>query len=51
VDVDNAYDPSRPDQPFDIWARIKFQGPRFPHGRAEDPDAICVERVVVVKQP
>lgn len=51
VDVDNAYDPRQPDQQFEIWARLKFEGPRFPHGRAEDPDAICVERVVLVKQP
>jgi hypothetical protein len=49
LDLDNAVDARQPDQEFDIWARIKFEGPMFPHGRAEDPDAICVERIILVK--
>lgn len=49
VEVDNVFDPTRPDQAFEVWARIKFTGPRFPHARPGDPDAICVERVVLVK--
>jgi hypothetical protein len=49
LDVDNVFDPARPDQKFDVWARIKFEGPRFPHAKRGDKDAICVERVVLVK--
>jgi hypothetical protein len=49
LDIDNAFDPASPDQEFEFWARIKFEGARFPHGRAGDTDAICVERVVLVK--
>lgn len=49
VDVENAYDPAHPEQKFDIWARIKFTGPRFPHPRPGEQDAIYVERVVLVK--
>ncbi|NPV47196.1 MAG: DUF4838 domain-containing protein [Armatimonadetes bacterium] len=49
LDLDNAVDPRRPDQEFDIWARIKFEGPMFPHGREDEPDAIYVERVVLVR--
>jgi len=51
VDVDNVYDAAKPDQQFEVWARIKFAGPRFPHAREGDKDAIYVERVVLVKQP
>jgi hypothetical protein len=49
VDVENAFDPAKPDQKFDIWARIKFQGPRFPFAKPGDKDAIYVERLVLVK--
>jgi len=40
---------SEPNDRFDIWARIKFEGPDFPHGEEGQKNAICVERVVVVK--
>jgi hypothetical protein len=49
VDVENAFDPARPDQKFDIWARIKFHGSRFPYAKPGDKDAIYVERLVLVK--
>ncbi len=48
VDIDSAWDPARPDQKFEIWARVKFEGPAFPHGDEADANAICVERVVLV---
>lgn len=50
VDIDSVMDPAKPEQQFDVWARIKLEGPTFPHGRAGDRDAICVERVVLVKE-
>ncbi|HOW72932.1 MAG TPA: DUF4838 domain-containing protein [Phycisphaerae bacterium] len=49
IDVDNAVDAANPDRPFEIWARIKFEGPGFPHGKPEDKNAISVERVILVK--
>lgn len=49
IDIDNVYDPAAPDQKFEVWARIKFEGPRFPHAKPGDQDAIIVERVVLVK--
>lgn len=49
VDIDNAYDAGKPDQKLDVWASIKFEGPRFPHAKAGDKDAIYVERLVLVK--
>lgn len=49
LDVDDAFDAAKPDASYDIWARIKLTGPDFPHGVADDPDAIYVERVVLVR--
>jgi len=49
ADIDDAIDPQNPDGKLDIWARIKFEGPAFPHGNAGEKDAICVERVVLAK--
>ncbi len=49
VDVDNVFDPAKPDQKFDVWARIKFTGPRFPHSNPGDKDAVYVERLVLTK--
>lgn len=49
VDIDNVYDPARADQKFDVWARIKFEGPRFPYAKPGDKDAIYVERLELVK--
>ncbi|MFW6157158.1 MAG: DUF4838 domain-containing protein, partial [Armatimonadota bacterium] len=49
LDIDAALDHENPDQQFDIWARIKFEGPAFPHGDEADENAINVERVVLVE--
>lgn len=49
VDIDSAYEPEDPDQQFEVWARIKFEGPAFPHGEEDEANAICVERVVLVE--
>ena len=37
------------DGEVELWANIRFEGPGFPHGEADVPNAICVERIVVVK--
>lgn len=49
LDIDGVIDPVHPDQKYEIWARIKFEGPAFPHARPGAKNAICVERVVLVK--
>ncbi len=49
VDIDDVVDPRKPGRQFQVWARIKFEGPGFPHGRAEDGNAICVERLVLTR--
>jgi hypothetical protein len=50
IDLVNVFEPAKPNQKFDIWANIKFEGPLFSHGKAEDKNAISIERVVVVKK-
>ncbi len=49
VDLDSAVDPNQPEQAFEIWARIKFEGPAFPHGKPDAANAISVERVILKK--
>jgi len=49
AEVDNVCDPIKPEQSFEIWARIKFEGPRFPHHRPGDRDAIYVERLLLIQ--
>lgn len=51
VDVGGVMDPDHPEQAFDIWASIKFEGPGFFHGKADTQNAISVERIVLVKIP
>jgi len=47
--IESVADWSQPDDRFEVWARIKFEGPAFPHGKPEAKNAICVERVIVVR--
>jgi hypothetical protein len=43
-----ACSPMKPDREFEIWAKIKLTGPDFPHGKTGQPNAISIERIVVV---
>jgi len=49
VPVESAVDAKAPSPRCEIWARIKFEGPGFPHGQGGRKNAIYVERVVVVR--
>ncbi len=49
VDLESAVDPEHPDQQYEVWASIKFEGPGFPHAKPDQGNAICVERVVLKK--
>jgi hypothetical protein len=46
-DIDGISDGAAPGAQYDAWANIKFEGPSFPHGTPDQPDAICVERVII----
>jgi hypothetical protein len=50
IDISEAFNLNYPKQKFDIWARVKFTGPAFPKGKKSDPNAIYLERVVLVKK-
>jgi hypothetical protein len=50
LDIPNAFDEGNPNQTYEIWANIKFEGPDFPHGKADDKNAISIERVVLIKK-
>jgi hypothetical protein len=47
--IEAAVDPQHPDRKYEVWARIKFEGPGFPHGGTDQTNAICVERVVLIQ--
>ena len=45
------YDPKHPDKQWDIYASIKFAGPAYPYGEAGEPDAVYVDRILLVSDP
>jgi hypothetical protein len=47
--IESAGDASRPEEKFEVWAHIKFEGPGFPHGKPGQKNAIFVERVIVAR--
>jgi hypothetical protein len=49
LEIDNAFDPAEPGAKFEVWSRVKFEGPQFPHARVGKTNAIYVERLVLVK--
>ncbi len=49
VPVESAVDAKAPSPRCEVWARIKFEGPGFPHGQGGPKNAIYIERVVVVR--
>jgi hypothetical protein len=50
LDIPDLFDTANPEQKFDVWAEIKFEGPSYPHAKADEPDAISVSRIVLVKK-
>ncbi len=33
-----------------VWLRLKFTGPAYPHGKTDEPNAIYLERMILLKQ-
>ncbi len=50
IDLNSDFDEENPQQQFEVWVNLKFEGPMFPHGKVEDKNAISLERVVLVKK-
>jgi hypothetical protein len=49
-ELHDTFDPADPSAKYEVWVDLKFTGPAFPHGKAEDKNAISVGRVVLVKK-
>jgi len=47
--IESVADVSQPAEKWDVWASIKSEGPGFPHGQPSQPNAIHVERMIVVR--
>ncbi|MFA6929232.1 MAG: DUF4838 domain-containing protein [Lentisphaeria bacterium] len=47
--ISDAFDMNNPNQKFEIWMRMKFTGPAYPHGGKNELNAIWVERLMLVK--
>ena len=50
TDLDVDFAKEKPHQVFEVWARLKFEGPALPHGKAQDKNAIFVEKVALVRK-
>ena len=50
VALSEARDPLLPSGRFEIWARVRFDGPAFRNGANGDPNVIALEWVVAVKE-
>jgi hypothetical protein len=50
IEVSDARDIFDPSCQYDIWARVKFEGPAFPYGGKKGKNAILIEWIVAVKK-
>lgn len=50
IPFSDAYDAATPTAQYEVWASLKFEGRTFPHGKAEDKNAISIERILLVKK-
>ena len=39
-----------PDFLFDVWVHMKLDGPVYPHGKKNKPNAIWIDRIVIVRK-
>ncbi len=49
VGVADAFDPNHEDAKFDVWLSIKFTGPAYPFGKAQDPNTISIDRLILIR--
>jgi len=47
--LDMLHDPTRMDEQWDIYVSLKLTGPAYPHGKPNEPNAIFVDRMILVK--
>ncbi len=44
------YDPAHPDREYTAYASMKFAGPDYPHGQAEEPPGLFLDRIILVQE-
>jgi hypothetical protein len=50
LDIAGGYDKNNPNQVYEVWANIKYDGPNLPHGNANNPNSISIDRVALIKK-
>lgn len=50
LDIGRMLPPDSENWLFEVWANFKYEGPAFPCGRADQANAIFVERIFVLKK-
>ena len=43
------YDPANPKQEWDSYVSMKYTGPAYPYGTTNEPDALYIDRIILVK--
>ncbi len=44
-----VHDAKNPSEKLEVWVSLKFTGPAYPHGKADDENSIWVDRVVLIR--
>jgi hypothetical protein len=45
------YDPAHPDRKWTAYCSMKFSGPDYPHGKADEPKGLFLDRLILVREP
>lgn len=48
--IGDTVDKRTPDGEVELWANIKFDGPLYPHGKADEKNTVSVDRVVAIRR-
>ena len=48
--IANAFDPNAPEAKYDVWVSMKFSGPAYPFGKADEANSVSIERVMLIKK-
>lgn len=44
------YDPAHPDRKWTAYCSMKFSGPDYPHGQADEPKGLFLDRLILVRE-